>query len=118
MHDDSVESGIDFRKASNITIGHVTTHHDHVDDDDDTNFSAKAARDLWERRTSFQSPAASRKSVTTQPGNNHPKLPTAVPTALTDNQSVTNEGTRVSKMYLLNYIKQLRLIRTLYGCDS
>jgi len=93
VHDDSVESGIDFRKASNITIGHVTTHHDHVDDnDDDTSFSAKAARDLWERRTSFQSPAASRKSVTTQPGNNHPKLPTAVPTALTDNQSVTNEG--------------------------
>ena len=76
-HDDSVESGIDFRKASNITIGHVTvstgaasasatasatTTTAATDSSAEDDKSFLKARDLWERRTSFQSPPTRRAS--------------------------------------------------------
>ena len=76
-HDDSVESGIDFRKASNITIGHVTvstgaasasatasatTTTAAADSSAEDDKSFLKARDMWERRTSFQSPPTRRAS--------------------------------------------------------
>ena len=56
VEDDSVESGVMLRKTS-MTIGHA---HEEPQEEGKT---FNKARDLWERRTSFQSPSTAKRTV-------------------------------------------------------